>query len=352
MGAVFLLFSQAAFPHFPTIFVMEKLIISRYNLQDIIDSEAKGPALTEKKFDFTVDYKKLKIFDEYNSKDILFPLVLSSPHSGQTFPEEFLNAVTMPADILRSNEDSFVDELILPASNTGIPLVSMNISRAFVDVNRDKIEIDPKMYYNYPSQGDVQGGIRCRVGLGVVHRINAKRENIYDGLLDYHEVQERIKYVYDVYHKKLQQLIDKTLKKFGFCFVLDCHSMPSKICSVMQESRPIDFCLGTLFDQSCPLEMSDFMKNSLENFDYKVSANCPYSGAFITFNYCQPRKKIYTMQLEMNRGLYMAEDVHKKTINFKRLVLIYALQSRPLQIFCWILKNKYVISHLVLLIIG
>lgn len=94
------------------------------------------------------------------------------------------------------------------------------------------------------------------------------------------------------------------------------------------------------------------MKNSLENFDYKVSANCPYSGAFITFNYCQPRKKIYTMQLEMNRGLYMAEDVHKKTINFKRLVLIYALQSRPLQIFCWILKNKYVISHLVLLIIG
>ena len=277
MGAVFLLFSQAAFPHFPTIFVMEKLIISRYNLQDIIDSEAKGPALTEKKFDFTVDYKKLKIFDEYNSKDILFPLVLSSPHSGQTFPEEFLNAVTMPADILRSNEDSFVDELILPASNTGIPLVSMNISRAFVDVNRDKIEIDPKMYYNYPSQGDVQGGIRCRVGLGVVHRINAKRENIYDGLLDYHEVQERIKYVYDVYHKKLQQLIDKTLKKFGFCFVLDCHSMPSKICSVMQESRPIDFCLGTLFDQSCPLEMSDFMKNSLENFDYKVSANCPLS---------------------------------------------------------------------------
>lgn len=319
MGAVFLLFSQAAFPHFPTIFVMEKLIISRYNLQDIIDSEAKGPALTEKKFDFTVDYKKLKIFDEYNSKDILFPLVLSSPHSGQTFPEEFLNAVTMPTDILRSNEDSFVDELILPASNTGIPLVSMNISRAFVDVNRDKIEIDPKMYYNYPSQGDVQGGIRCRVGLGVVHRINAKRENIYDGLLDYHEVQERIKYVYDVYHKKLQQLIDKTLKKFGFCFVLDCHSMPSKICSVMQESRPIDFCLGTLFDQSCPLEMSDFMKNSLENFDYKVSANCPYSGAFITFNYCQPRKKIYTMQLEMNRGLYMAEDVHKKNNKFQKI---------------------------------
>lgn len=72
----------------------------------------------------------------------------------------------------------------------------------------------------------------------------------------------------------------------------------------MQESRPIDFCLGTLFDQSCPLEMSDFMKNSLENFDYKVSANCPYSGAFITFNYCQPRKKLHHAAGDEQRALY------------------------------------------------
>lgn len=273
--------------------------------------------LSDKKLDFDVDYTKLKIFEEYNCKDILYPLVLSSPHSGQTFPQEFLNTVSMNLDDLRSNEDSFVDELILPASNKGIPLISMNISRAFVDVNRDKIEIDPNMYYNYPNNTDIQNGIRCRVGLGVIHRINAKRENIYDGLLNYFEVQNRILNVYDVYHKRLQQLIDKALKKFGFCFLLDCHSMPSKICSIMQESKPIDFCLGTLFEQSCPSQISDFMKNSLEKHDYKVVSNCPYSGAFITFNYCQPRKNIYTMQIEMNRQIYMDENVHKKNKLFQ-----------------------------------
>ncbi len=277
--------------------------------------------MAEKNFDFKVDYTKIKIFEEYNTKDILYPLVLSSPHSGQVFPEEFLNAVSMPLNELRSNEDSFVDELVRPASDKGIPLIGMNISRAFIDVNRDKIEIDPQMYYNYPAGNDIQNGIRCRVGLGVVHRINAQRQNIYDGLLDYNEVQERISCVYDVYHKRLQQLIDRILKKFGFCFVLDCHSMPSRICSVMQEDKPIDFCLGTLFDQSCPAEMSDFMKNSLESGGYKISMNCPYSGAFITFNYCQPRKKIYTMQLEMNRALYMDENVHKKNKAFQKTSL-------------------------------
>lgn len=275
--------------------------------------------LTEKRIDFTVDYQKLKIFEEYNTKDILFPLVLSSPHSGQVFPEEFLKVVNLPEDVLRSSEDSFVDELVLPASNAGIPFLSMNISRTFIDVNRDKIEIDPKMYYNYPAVNDFQNGIRCRAGLGVIHRITSFRENIYDGLLNYDEVQNRIKFVYDVYHKRLQQLIDKTLKKFGFCFVLDCHSMPSKICSVMQENKPIEFCLGTLFEQSCPQEMSDRMKLLLETEGYKTVSNCPYSGAFITFNYCQPRKKIYTMQIEVNRALYMNENVHKKSTGFQKI---------------------------------
>lgn len=273
--------------------------------------------MAERHIDFKVNYKELKIFEEYNSTDILYPLVLASPHSGQVFPEEFLQQIAMPLKDLRSNEDSFVDELIMSVSNLGIPLLAMNISRAFIDVNRDKIEIDPNMYYNYPQTDNLQGGIRCRVGLGVVHRINARRENIYDGLLDYNEVQQRISQVYDVYHKKLQQLIDKTLKKFGFCFVLDCHSMPSKICSVMQEDKPIDFCLGTLFDQSCPVEMSDFMQQSLEASGYKVVMNCPYSGAFTTFNYCQPRKNIYTMQLEMNRSLYMSENSQQKNKKFQ-----------------------------------
>ena len=275
--------------------------------------------MAAKHIDFKVNYKKLKIFEEYNTDEILYPLVLTSPHSGQVFPEEFLQAVKMPLKALRSNEDSFVDELVRPASDKGIPLLAMNISRAFIDANRDKIEIDPNMYYDYPQQAEVQGGIRCRVGLGAVHRINANRENIYDGLLSFAEVQKRIECVYDAYHKRLQQLIDKTLKKFGICFVLDCHSMPSKICSIMQEDKAIDFCIGTLFDQSCPTAMSDFMQHSLENKGYKVVMNCPYSGAFITFNYCQPRKNIHTMQLEMNRSLYMAENSQKKNNNFQSL---------------------------------
>lgn len=285
----------------------------------------KGLILADKKLDFKVDYSKLNIFDEYNSKDIKFPMVLSVPHKGMLFPEEFLANSRCGIDELRSNEDSFVDELVKKASDAGIPMVAMNIARSFVDVNRDKIELDPTMFYNHPHANESNiGGRRCRVGLGVIHRITAKNHSIYDGLLDYNEVTERFAQVYDPYHKKLQQLIDKVIKKFGFCLVLDCHSMPSEICSLMQDTAKIDFCLGTLFEQSCPAEMHDIFKQQLEEDGYNVADNCPYSGAYITFNYCQPRKGIYTMQMEINRGLYMNERVYKKITHFQCLATTFA----------------------------
>lgn len=271
--------------------------------------------MSDSHLDFRIDYKKIKVFDEANTDNIQYPLVLSVPHKGQFFPEEFLNATNLSQTELRKNEDAFVDELVMEASNQGIPLIAMNIARAFIDVNRDKIEIDPTMFYNYPNP-EPSVGRRCRLGLGVIHRITAKNHNIYKGLLDYNEVLERFENIYDVYHKRLQQLIDKCLQKFGFCFVLDCHSMPSEICNLLQDTQKIDFCLGTLFDQSCPDEMHTFFKKGLEAKNYYVSDNCPYSGAYITFNYCQPRRKIYTMQMEVNRGLYMNERLFKKNNQF------------------------------------
>lgn len=168
--------------------------------------------MTEKKIDFKVDYSKLNIISEHNTKEPRYPMVLSVPHSGRVFPQEFLDRVDVSLNELRSNEDPFVDELVMEASNLGIPMVALNIGRAFIDVNRDAIEIDPAMFYNYPEQEMMIGNKRCRVGLGLFHRITAGRKNIYDGLLNYHEAEERIQNVYNPYHAHLQKLIDRTAK--------------------------------------------------------------------------------------------------------------------------------------------
>lgn len=275
--------------------------------------------MTDKHIDFRINYKKLKIFDEYNTKDFAYPIVLSSPHSGSDFPPEFLQNSCRSESELRSSEDSFVNELIVDASNAGIPMISMNIPRTFVDVNRDKIEIDDTMYFDKAPSVDTIGSRRCRVGLGVIHRIVAQNKPIYDGLISYTEAQERIKFVYEPYHKRLKQLIDKCQKKFGFCLLVDCHSMPSKICNIMNETKPVEFCVSNLFDESCPAPISEFVGQQLSQKGYRVEFNRPYAGAFITFNYCQPRKNIHTLQLEINRKLYMDENLYKKNNNFQNV---------------------------------
>lgn len=268
---------------------------------------------------FKVDYKKLKIFEENKLENIKYPVIVSVPHAGTVFPYEFLNCTSRTIEELRSNEDLFVDCLVTPLMSEGIQVLSMNIARAFIDINRDRIELDAKMFYDYPKDKLIIENHRCRFGLGLIHRIDANNNPIYNGLLSYNEVQERIKNIYDAYHKKLNQMINQYIKKFGMCFLIDCHSMPSKICNIVPLSDDIDFCIGNLFSQSCPVQMSDFIENSLKQKGYNVSLNIPYSGAYITFNYCQPRKKVYTLQLEVNRALYSNENLLQKNGNFQSI---------------------------------
>ncbi len=270
--------------------------------------------------DFRVDYSKLNVLDVFNDDDIRYPLILSIPHCGTVFPEEFLKAVKPDVLTLRKNEDIFVYDLIKPAiDNAQITAVKLNLNRAFIDVNRAKVELDPNMFFDYPREDIGLNQQRSRYGLGIIHKVTADSQPIYAGKISYKEAEERIKNVYDVYHQTLKNLIDRTIAKFGFCLVLDCHSMPSKICSIISESPRIDFCLGNLFEQSCPNKISFYVENELSKREYYVSKNRPYSGAFITFNYCEPRKQSYTLQLEINRVIYADENTLEKSSNFQRV---------------------------------
>ena len=103
--------------------------------------------------DFTVDYNKLDILTEFNTKDIKYPLLLSIPHCGTVFPEEFLKNINHDISVLRKNEDIHVKDLLLPAiTEGGVTALCLNISRSFIDVNRAKVELDPNMFMIIPKK--------------------------------------------------------------------------------------------------------------------------------------------------------------------------------------------------------
>ena len=74
------------------------------------------------------------------------PVLFNSPHSGSTYPREFLKLARLDIGTLRRSEDSFVDVLIAGVVKHGYPLMRAHFPRCFVDVNREPYELDPRMF--------------------------------------------------------------------------------------------------------------------------------------------------------------------------------------------------------------
>lgn len=237
------------------------------------------------------------------------PLVLTSPHSGSDYPDDFLRCSRLDPLTLRASEDAFVDELFDSAPGHGAPLLRALFPRAFVDANRERLELDPAMFQGRLPRGNKGHSPRVTAGLGTIARVVANGEAIYDHKLPLDEAMDRLARCYDPFHEALAGLIDATRAKFGCCILVDCHSMPS-----LGEKPPghgyeppADFVLGDRFGKSCSQVLVDLVDNHLHAAGFEVKRNIPYAGGFITRHYGAPATGVHAMQIEINRALYMDE---------------------------------------------
>ena len=246
------------------------------------------------------------------------PVVLNSPHSGSLYPENFLAASRLDDRAIRRSEDSYVDELLATAVSYGCPLLKANFPRAWLDVNREPYELDPKMFEgSLPTYANVRS-VRVAGGLGTIARIVSESEEIYAGPINVDEALTRIDKVYKPYHRTLRQLVLDTRAEFGVAVLIDCHSMPSSVRGSHGRHRP-DIVLGDRYGTSCATDLTDFAAQVLTRFGYSVSRNKPYAGGFITEHYGQPARGLHAVQVEINRGLYMDERSLERTERFATL---------------------------------
>jgi len=246
------------------------------------------------------------------------PFVWCSPHSGRIYPAAFLAAARLDPLTLRKSEDCFVDELVSEVCVLGAPLLAAEFPRAYLDVNREPYELDPALIREpLPDYANSQSP-RVIGGLGTVPRIVADGEDIYGGPLPLAIALQRIELLYRPFHQALAGLIDETYARFGSAVLIDCHSMPSALMSTAGSSRP-DFVLGDRFGASCNPALTAFVKEVLAGLGYSVHVNRPYAGGFITEHYGRPARGVHTLQLEVNRGIYLEEATLARTRRFAYL---------------------------------
>jgi N-formylglutamate amidohydrolase len=268
--------------------------------------------------DASNDFAGLPAFEIVAPERQTLALVFNSPHSGRCYPGSFLAASRLDQQAIRRSEDTYVDELFIAAVALGAPLLKANFPRAWLDVNREPYELDPKMFNgSLPTFANVRS-VRVAGGLGTIARIVSESEEIYAAPLHVEEGLARIDRVYKPYHSALRQLVATTHDGFGEVLLVDCHSMPSTVRGGHSRLRP-DIVLGDRYGASCAGEVTDAAAQILSRMGYSVSRNKPYAGGFITEHYGQPARGFHAMQIEVNRCLYMDERSFEPTPGFARL---------------------------------
>jgi N-formylglutamate amidohydrolase len=262
------------------------------------------------------------------------PIIFNSPHSGSVYPLEFLNASRIDLAALRRSEDSFMDELIGGLSAQGFPTVTVNFPRSYVDVNREPYELDPRMFSGrLPSFANTRS-MRVAGGLGTIPRVVGDGQEIYRERLAVDDALARIEALYKPYHRALRRLINKAHQAFGTVIVVDCHSMPSIGVSRDEPRRP-DMVIGDRYGTSCAGTLADMVEDTMGRLGYSVGRNKPYAGGFITEHYGNPASGLHTIQLELNRAIYMDERRRERSDRFAQVAadfvhLADALANVPL----------------------
>lgn len=244
------------------------------------------------------------------------PLIFASPHSGQHYPDSLRTALCVPLIDLQRTEDAFVDDLFSSAAGRGAGLLTARYARTFVDLNRDPLELDRRMFDGPPPRRCGIPGPRVEAGLGCLPKVGARGQGFYSTQLDPAEAEARLRDVHDAYHRHLSGELARLKELHEMAFLVDCHSMPSR----QPSRRPLaEIVLGDRFGSSCGGRLTSLIEKRFRKLGYSVARNAPYAGGYTTLRYGRPLRGLHAIQIEIRRDLYMDEVRVQRSAGYSQL---------------------------------
>ena len=216
-------------------------------------------------------------------------IVIHVPHASTFIPDSERSAFQCDLDDeLLKMTDHFCDELFCG----DCPAVVFPVSRLVCDPERFR---------------DDQQESMSAVGMGAVYTRthNGALLRTVDGVS-----RERIlRTYYDPHHKALTDAVQAALTRHGRCLIVDGHSFPANPLPYEHDQNPHrpDFCIGT-DPYHTPDDLIETAVRFLETRDYSTAINAPFSGTIVPIRFYQKDRRVYSIMIEINRGLYLNED--------------------------------------------
>lgn len=251
------------------------------------------------------------------------PLVFDSPHSGTQYPADFDMACAL--EQLRTAEDTHVEKLYDFAPGLGIAWIEALFPRSYLDANRSEREIDAAMLEGtWPGELESDPVVlsKVRLGKGLIWRNTDEGVPLYARQLTVPEVQARIERCWRPYHDAVAQAIEAAHARHGYSIHVNCHSMPSVAAQYATDHPGLvhaDFVVGDRDGTTADPRLTQLLAQFLRGRGYSVEVNFPYKGVELVRRYGKPAQQRHSIQLEVNRKLYMDEASFALTPGAERL---------------------------------
>ena len=233
------------------------------------------------------------------------PILITVPHAGNIYPDLFIKNLKINLCEVRRIEDYQSNKILDQIDEQMADIIIAQCSRAVVDLNRSRNAIDHSMFTQVFEHEPVSEKQMIKYGLGVFpNKIFGK--TILKSPLPFSYAIHMLEQYYDPFHKSLNKQIMYLNNTFGFCYHIDLHTMPSK--ALLNFKKEPDIILGDNFRKSCSIRLRNYFQNVFQENGFTVEVNNPYAGGFITRNYGNPSKGVHTIQIEINRKIYMDEN--------------------------------------------
>jgi N-formylglutamate deformylase len=247
------------------------------------------------------------------------PLMFDSPHNGTAYPDDFNH--DCPRAAIRWGEDSFIDEIYEAAPRHGAWLLAAGFPRTYIDPNRGLEALDPALIEGtWPHPTEVTP--KTADGIGLIWQNGGAGVKIYDRLLSVAEVEHRIDACWRPYHAALTETIAGIMARHGQCWHVNCHSMFSVGFGTELGKKDIpveDVVLGNIDGRTCGTEFTEVVAEAFRGQGLSVAVNKRFKGGEIVRKIGDPAAGCHSLQIELDRGLYMDERRMVKSADFAKL---------------------------------
>lgn len=222
------------------------------------------------------------------------PLIINVPHAGIVLPPALETRLT-EAGRAMPDTDWHVDKLYKFVSALDVTLMCATHSRIVVDLNRDPAGT---VLYAGASNTEI-----CPTSTFADAPIYvAGQQPLAD------EIEARLDQYWRPYHQRLQGEVNRIKARYGYCILIDAHSIASRVPRFFSGKLP-DLNLGTADGRSCDSSLAAQTFSLMQSTqEFTAVQNGRFKGGYITRHYGRPEESVHALQLELAQSCYMDES--------------------------------------------